>query len=273
MLKDALNLASFIGEQLHNLHVLPLPELDNLLLADIKEELGFSPSCNVMEIDSGISPCTTKWDIFLHTLAIRRKDVVTRLTEWGDPIPSSLIDKVDEYLPDDLEKLISAFEGETCSWIHSDIMDDNIHMEPLSTTATIGHSDHSSVNGNSKNGEVQSWKPSYILDFSDLSIGDRILDLIPIHLDVFKGDQYLLKVLLSSYKLPLLKMNSKNDSSDKVVKFKRASYRAMCYCILYEDNVLGAIFSRWEELKMAKSWEEVEDKVWGILNHYTDSSS
>lgn len=41
-----------------------------------------------------------------------------------------------------------------------------------------------------------------------------------------------------------------------------------CYCILHEENVLGAIFSSWKELRMAASWEEVEQTVWGELNNY-----
>lgn len=41
-----------------------------------------------------------------------------------------------------------------------------------------------------------------------------------------------------------------------------------CYCILHDDNVLGAIFSIWEELRSAESWEEVELTVWGELNNY-----
>lgn len=41
-----------------------------------------------------------------------------------------------------------------------------------------------------------------------------------------------------------------------------------CYCILHEENVLGAIFSLWKELKTATSWDEVEEKVWGDLNNY-----
>uniref|UniRef100_A0A7C9ARL2 JmjC domain-containing protein n=1 Tax=Opuntia streptacantha TaxID=393608 RepID=A0A7C9ARL2_OPUST len=272
LFEDALDLASFIGKQLHNLHVLPLPELDKPVLADIKEELGFCNGANFMEIDSGAGPSSAQWEMFLHTLAIRRKDVVSRLMRWGDPIPSSLIDKVVEYLPDDIEKLISAFEGETCSWIHSDIMDDNIHMEPLRSTTTHGHSDHASANGNMKNGPAQRWRASYILDFSDMSVGDRILDVIPIYLDVFKGDQRFLKEMLSTYKLPLLKGKLKNNLTDKVMKFKRPSYRTMCYCILHEENVLGAIFDGGKELRMAKSWEEVEEKVWGVLNDYTDLS-
>ena len=42
-----------------------------------------------------------------------------------------------------------------------------------------------------------------------------------------------------------------------------------CYCILHEENILGAIFSIWRELRTAKSWEEVEDTVWGDLNKYS----
>lgn len=41
-----------------------------------------------------------------------------------------------------------------------------------------------------------------------------------------------------------------------------------CYCILHDENVLGAIFSIWDELKTAKTWEEVEQVVWGELNNY-----
>jgi len=82
LFEDALDLASFIGKQLHNLHVLPLPELDKPVLADIKEELGFCNGANFMEIDSGAGPSSAQWEMFLHTLAIRRKDVVSRLMRW-----------------------------------------------------------------------------------------------------------------------------------------------------------------------------------------------
>ena len=41
-----------------------------------------------------------------------------------------------------------------------------------------------------------------------------------------------------------------------------------CYCILHDENILGAIFGIWKELRTAKSWEEVELTVWGELNNY-----
>lgn len=43
-----------------------------------------------------------------------------------------------------------------------------------------------------------------------------------------------------------------------------------CYCILYEENVLVVIFSIWEDLKIVKFWEEVEEKVWGVFNEYVE---
>lgn len=42
-----------------------------------------------------------------------------------------------------------------------------------------------------------------------------------------------------------------------------------CYCILHKENILGAIFSMWTDLRTAKSWEEVEETVWGDLNKYS----
>lgn len=69
--------------------------------------------------------------------------------------------------------------GKPCSWIHSDIMDDNIHMEPCfaSYHSTEHHSDaglmqNGHVNGYHGSGKVTSWRPSHILDFSDLSLGE-----------------------------------------------------------------------------------------------------
>ncbi|KAF6170324.1 hypothetical protein GIB67_043014 [Kingdonia uniflora] len=98
--------------------------------------------------------------------------------------------------------------------------------------------------------------------------GDPLCDLIPIHLDVFRGEQELLKRFLESYRLPLLRKASGYEPVECDIKYGRLSYQAMCYCILHDDNVLGAIFGLWKELRNASSWEEVEEAVWGDLNNY-----
>ncbi|GAV83265.1 LOW QUALITY PROTEIN: F-box domain-containing protein/Cupin_8 domain-containing protein, partial [Cephalotus follicularis] len=276
--EDALNLASFLGEQLHNLHLLPYPPINKTI--EEKKELPFANGGIAIPHESHIP---AEWEIFFGTLTRRKRDVASRLTNWGDPIPITLIKNVDEYLPDDFSKFLDLYEDETdmikgykpCSWIHSDIMDDNVHMEPCwvsfslnGSAADAGLMECSCMNGHDDNncGKI-SWCPSHILDFSDLSIGDPIYDLLPIYLDVFRGDSTLFKRLLESYKFPMMK-RSQHESVGNGDKFRRMSYHAMCYCILHEENILGAIFSIWKELRTAESWEEVELKVWAELNNY-----
>lgn len=53
---------------------------------------------------------------------------------------------------------------------------------------------------------------------------DPICDLIPIYLDVFRGNPNLLQQLLESYKLPLARRSQNSDSGDKL---SRLSYRIM----------------------------------------------
>lgn len=61
-------------------------------------------------------------------------------------------------------------------WIHSDIMDDNIFMElcPAKQNQN-GLLTKPIENGNSKTNGIdepsESWRPSYIIDFSNLSVG------------------------------------------------------------------------------------------------------
>ena len=56
--------------------------------------------------------------------------------------------------------------------------------------------------------------------------GDPISDLIPIYLDVFRGDPSLLKHFLKSYKLPFRRM-PQHESVEGGDKFGRLSYLAM----------------------------------------------
>ncbi|CAN8233943.1 unnamed protein product [Cochlearia groenlandica] len=248
---DAQNLASFLGQQLRNLHQLPYPQVTRpefLNANDIHEELNIPP----------------EWRVFVDALRQKKKDVTSRIESWGNPIPRALMNTIDEYIPDDFfVELLHVYkdrdggdEMKPCTWIHSDVMDDNIHMEP--------YTDDDSVDG-----QRSSWRPSHLLDFSDLTIGDPIYDLIPIYLDVFRGDAGLLKKLLESYGLPLIRSKS-NGATDSTKKKKKKvlspSYRTMCYCILHEENVLGAMYSIWDELRTADSWEQVEQTVWSLLN-------
>lgn len=265
-LRDALsweevsNVASFLGRQLHDLHVLPVTPLDDSAYLQMGKELGLG-------IENFNLPPSSK--VFFTILNRKKQDAASRLAKWGYPIPSTLIEKVNEYLPNDFAELHGLFKNENgsfevqncCSWVHTDIMDDNIHLEQCCGEPMVKNS---GVNG-SKNGgnEISSswaWRPSYIYDFSNMSLGDPILDVIPIHLDIFRGDLQLLKVLLDSYGLPFGRRNSCSR--------RRISYLTMCYCIIHDENILGAIFGMWRQLRTANTWEQVEEAVWGSLNNY-----
>lgn len=71
------------------------------------------------------------------------------------------------------------------TWIHSDIMDDNIHLEPYVSSSGIDNNSpaassivHAMGNGYTTDGKLKKWRPSHILDFSDMSIGELFTDSV-----------------------------------------------------------------------------------------------
>lgn len=52
-------------------------------------------------------------------------------------------------------------------------MDDNVLLEPCTreNAAAIGSQDNSFTNGYDDSGEEKPWRPSHVLDFSNLSVG------------------------------------------------------------------------------------------------------
>ncbi len=41
-----------------------------------------------------------------------------------------------------------------------------------------------------------------------------------------------------------------------------------CYCLLHEQDIMGAILKHRKDLRMAASLEEVEEKLWAVLNEW-----
>ncbi|KAL6878419.1 hypothetical protein ACP4OV_012589 [Aristida adscensionis] len=262
---DILHLASSLGVQMRNLHLLALPDME-LASGDNNMKEVASAFCSVGTVPTG-------WKQLVSTLDSRKKNLRKHLANWGTSIPQVLIEKAEEYLPPDTSFLIKFVKDDGSlvyplpSWIHSDIMDDNILIEGITKLGS------STDNKRIYQGNLENMNAIRIIDFSDLSIGDPLCDIIPLHLDVFRGDIDLLREFLQSYQLPFMRGESNTDlyKSVQSSKFSRASYRAMCYCILHEDNVLGAIFSLWKELRAATCWEDVEHFVWEELNRYQQS--
>lgn len=80
--EDTLSLASFLGEQLCHLHLLPLPPFNYLIFSDIgkEEELTYANSC--MDVVPSKSNAPAGWEIFVRTLIRKKKDVTSRLSKW-----------------------------------------------------------------------------------------------------------------------------------------------------------------------------------------------
>jgi hypothetical protein len=60
--------------------------------------------------------------------------------------------------------------------------------------------------------------------------GDPLLDIIPLYLDVLRGDASLLKKFLESYALPFSKVKDRDTLTNRQLeesKLNRISYRAM----------------------------------------------
>lgn len=94
--EDALNLASFLGEQLHNLHLLPVPSPspnDSILVV---RENYMQPSQGNGFSENGIEH-PSEWELFVSILNRKRKDVTKRLSEWYERL--SIISMQNSGLP------------------------------------------------------------------------------------------------------------------------------------------------------------------------------
>lgn len=75
-----LNLATFLGEQLRNLHLLPYPPFDDLNLSSFKQKMELKNGR--MENFLSESNIPVEWEVFIRTLNEKKKDVASRLTNW-----------------------------------------------------------------------------------------------------------------------------------------------------------------------------------------------
>jgi hypothetical protein len=103
-----------------------------------------------------------------------------------------------------------------------------------------------------------------------------LFELLALYVSVFKCDQVLLECFLKSYGVPLSTHHSNGQGLDGTAMCEQLtgrdstslSYRAMCYCLLHEQDIMGAILKHRKDLRMAASLEEVEEKLWAVLNEW-----
>lgn len=80
--EDALNLASFLGEQLRNLHLLPYPSIDKSTFSDTKQKMELPFANGSMEETPYKSDIPSEWEVFIRTLSRKKKDIKSHLRNW-----------------------------------------------------------------------------------------------------------------------------------------------------------------------------------------------
>lgn len=80
--EEALNLASFLGEKLHNLHLLPCPALTDSTLLVNKQKTELLGGNVYMEDSPDKIGVIEELQLFIKTLNKKKEDLCSRLTKW-----------------------------------------------------------------------------------------------------------------------------------------------------------------------------------------------
>lgn len=163
------------------------------------------------------------WNNFDRFLAKQRHTCVAQHRRWG-ALPTRLIEQIDAYLPP-LDELID--HSLPPHVLHCDLNTDHILG-----TKTMGH-----------------WRPSGIIDFGDAMVGDRIYELVALHIGLFHSDTNLLQTFLQAY----------NFDAELKQNFVR---RAMSMTLLHEFNVLGEICADYPIVEELPTLEAFAELLW-----------
>jgi hygromycin-B 7''-O-kinase len=94
------------------------------------------------------------------------------------------------------------------------------------------------------------WRPSGIIDFGDAIVGDRMYELVALHLGLFDADKRLLRAFFDAYGFD---MGPRRD-------FAR---RAMAMTLLFPFDTLGEVIENWPDAAAAASLDELAELLWG----------
>jgi hygromycin-B 7''-O-kinase len=169
-------------------------------------------------------PLRRTWGDFAAFLAAQRAAAAATHARWGR-LPARLVAQIDDYLLD-VDELIDRTEPPAL--IHADLNRDHVLGEM--------------VDG--------AWRPSGVIDFGDVKIGDRMYELVALHLGLFDADRRLLRAFLDTY------------GFDAALRrdFVR---RAMAMTLLFEFDTLGEIVESVPSAAAAASLEELAELLWG----------
>jgi hygromycin-B 7''-O-kinase len=174
----------------------------------------------------GAGPLRPAWDDFAAFLAAQRAAAAANHARWGR-LPARLVAQIDTYLPRPNE-LID--QSAAPALIHADLNRDHVLGEIVSGA----------------------WRPTGIIDFGDARVGDRMYELVALHLGLFDADGRLLGAFLDAYGFDA---GLRRD-------FVR---RAMAMTLLFEFDTLGEVIEHMPSAAEAANLEELADLLWGSV--------
>jgi hygromycin-B 7''-O-kinase len=171
------------------------------------------------------SPLPLTWEAFDRFLAERRAGCADNHRAWGS-LPEHLIAQIDDYLPSSAELVDRAVPPHV---LHADLNADHI----------LG-----SFTGDR-------WRPTGIIDFGDALVGDRLYELVVLHIGLFNSDKRLLGAFLDAY------------GFDDGLR-RDFAWRAMALTLLHEFNVLSGVFRRFPDTARVERLTDLAALLWDL---------
>ena len=164
----------------------------------------------------------SRWNTFLTR---QTHSCTERHREWGS-LPGTLIDQIVPYLSPRSEP-------------HADVGPPVVMHCDLTADHILGE------------WRADAWIPTGIIDFGDAKVGDRLYELVALHIESFGGDKELLRVFLDHYGLDVARRSD----------FAR---RAMSMTLLHEFNVLETVCSFMPEVREMTSLDQLAAALWDV---------
>jgi hygromycin-B 7''-O-kinase len=201
-----------------------LGEEESVGAADMRALAGWLASvmAQLHQLPLGETPALRPdWRPFEALLQAQRQAVV-RHHEQAQILPPHLIAQLEAYLPE-ASALIDRSHAPYL--IHADLNADHVLGE----------------------WSAGRWRPSGIIDFGDVRVGDRAYDLVALHLGLFRADKRLLRIFLDAYPDPALR--------------RALPQRAMAMTLLHEFNVLDELK---QQIAKVATLVELADRIWDL---------
>lgn len=166
------------------------------------------------------------WEPFRAMLVYQREHCIEHHRQWN-ALPPHLIAQIEDYLP----PIESLFDQRTIPYLlHTDLFDDH-------------------VLGFFENGR---WNTNGIIDFGDALMGDRLYELIALHIGLFHGDKRLLRAFIHTCGLAQI-------AADQFV------LKTMSFALLRQFNVFQPFFEDHPEALALTTLEKLALYMWGNI--------